>query len=48
MIRVKLIYIPVFHNKTKHIDIKYFVREILEKNQIILKYILADKMIANV
>lgn len=40
---------PVFHNRTKHIDIKYhFVREALERNEIILKYESTDKMIADV
>jgi len=35
-------------DKTKHIDIKYhFVRETLERNQITLKYVSTDKMIAD-
>jgi len=42
-------YNQVFHDKTKHIDIKYhFVRKTLERNQITLKYVSTDKMIADV
>lgn len=40
---------PVFHNKTKHIEIKYhFVRQTVDRNLITLKYVSTDKMIADI
>ena len=40
---------PVFHNRTKHIDIKtHYIREIVEKQIIELKYVPTDQMIADV
>lgn len=38
----KLAYNPVFHNRTKHIDVKYhFVREVVEK--VDLRYLSTNK-----
>ena len=36
-----------YHGKTKHIHIRYhFVREMITQNEVILKHILANKMVA--
>lgn len=40
---------PVFHNRSKHIEIKYhFIRELVADGKIILKYVSTDKMIADI
>lgn len=40
---------PVFHNRTKHIDIKsHYVRDVVEKEILALKYIPTDKMTADI
>lgn len=40
---------PVFHGRTKHIDIRHhFVRELLESGQIQLKYVSTSEMPADV
>lgn len=45
----KLVCNPIFHNRTKHVDIKYhFVREALERNEISVKYMSTDRMIADI
>lgn len=45
----KLVYNPVFHNRTKHIDVKYhFVRKCVEDKEINVKYLSTDKMIADI
>lgn len=45
----KLVSNPVFHNRTKHINVKYhFIRENVEKGDIDLKYIPTNEMIADV
>ena len=39
---------PKFHNRTKHIDIKYhFVRDLVERGEINLEYIPTNVMIAD-
>lgn len=40
---------PVFHNRTKHIDIRYhFIREAVEKKDIDLEYIPTERMLADI
>ncbi|KAH8241720.1 hypothetical protein KR032_007137 [Drosophila birchii] len=40
---------PVFHNRTKHVDIRHhFIRELVENNEVVVKYIPTDKMRADV
>ena len=39
---------PKFHSRTKHIDSKYhYVRDIIEKNEVTIKYISTHNMVAN-
>lgn len=39
----------VFHNKSKHIDIKYqFIRDMVEKGVLKLRYVATDEQVANV
>jgi len=41
--------IPVFHNRTKHVDIRHhFIRELVENNEVIVEYIPTEKMRADV
>ena len=45
---IALANIPVFHARTKHIDIKFhFLREKVEEGVIVLKYKPTDEMIAD-
>lgn len=45
----KLVYNPVYHNRTKHIDIKYhYVREIVNKNYVKIEYMATQEMIADI
>lgn len=40
---------PIFHRRTKHIDIKHhFVREALKDNVLSLKYLCTEDMIADI
>lgn len=40
---------PVFHNRTKHIDIQaHYVREVYEKGLVVLKFVPTDKMTADI
>jgi len=40
---------PVFHNRTKHVDIRHhFIRELVENNEVIAEYIPTEKMRADV
>jgi len=44
----KLVYNPIFHNRTKHIDTKFhYIREKVKSKEIILKYLSTDKMLAD-
>lgn len=46
---IKLAYNPVFHNRTKHIDIRmHFVRECLDKGYLTLSYMSTENMPADV
>lgn len=37
---IKLIHNPIYHKRTKHIDIRYnFIRENVQKNIIVIKYV---------
>lgn len=46
---MKLATNPVFHNRSKHIDIKYHhIREVIKKKEIQLKYLNTDDMIADI
>jgi hypothetical protein len=45
----KLSFNPLFHNRTKHINIRHhFVREAVESNEIIQKYIPVEQMVADI
>src|SRR5436190_329827 len=45
----KLVSNPVFHSRTKHIDTKFhFIREVVDKKKIQLKYLSTDKMLADI
>lgn len=49
MSAIKLIKNPEFHQKTKHIDVKFhFVRDMYEKRVIDVKYIRSDEQIADI
>ena len=39
---------PKYHSKTKHIDIKFnFIRDIVQQNEVNLKYISTHQMVAD-
>lgn len=45
----KLVFNPVFHNRTKHINVKYhFIREAVDRQEIFLKYISTNDMPADI
>ena len=45
---IKLSENPIFHDNSKHIDIKYhYVRELIEKQVIQLEYLQTDRMLAD-
>lgn len=45
---IKLINNPVFHRRSKHIDIKYnFVRENVAKNVVVIKYVESSNQLAD-
>jgi hypothetical protein len=46
---IKLCYNPVFHNRTKHIDIRYhYTRELVENNWITVNYMPSEEMSADI
>lgn len=46
---LKLATNPVFHNRSKHIDVRYhFIREIIHENLINVEYLPTDEMIADI
>ena len=46
---VKLLENPVFHDKSKHIEIKYhYIRDMVQRGAVKLQYIATDEYIANV
>lgn len=46
---IKLSMNPIFHERSKHIDIRYhFIRETVDKNTIQLKYLETENMIADI
>ena len=46
---IKLSENPVFHDKSKHIEIKYqYIRDMVEKGVVKLRYIATDEQIADV
>ena len=48
-ITVKLSENPVFHNKSKHIEIKYhYIRDMVHRGAVKLQYVVTDKQIADV
>jgi hypothetical protein len=46
---VKLSENPVFHDKSKHIEIKYhYIRDMVQKGAVKLQYVITDEQIADV
>ena len=46
---IKLFENPVFHDKSKHIDIKYqYIRDMVEKGVLKLQYVATDEQVADV
>ena len=46
---IKLFENPMFHDKSKHIEIKYqYIRNMVEKGVVKLQYIATDEQVANV
>ena len=46
---VKLSKNPVFHDKLKHIEIKYhYIRDMVQRGEMKLRYVVTDEQIANV
>ena len=46
---IKLSENPVFHDKSKHIEIKYqYIRDMVEKGVVKLQYIATDEQVADV
>ena len=46
---VKLSENPMFHDKSKHIQIKYhYIRDMVQRGAVKLRYVVTDKQIANV
>ena len=46
---IKLFENPVFHDKSKHIDIKYqYIRDMVEKGDVKLQYVSTDEQVADV
>jgi hypothetical protein len=41
-------YNPVFHNRTKHIAIRHFIRNAVKEEKVALEYLNTEKMIADV
>lgn len=45
----KLAYNPVFHKRTKHIDIRHhFIRDAVENKEVILRYLSTGEMLADI
>ena len=46
---IKMTEKPLFHDKSKHIEIQYFyIRDMVQKGAIKLKYVSTDEQVANV
>ena len=46
---IKMIENPVFHDKSKHIEIQYFyIRDMVQKGAIKLQYVSTDEQVADV
>ena len=46
---IKMIENPVFHDKSKHIEIRYFyIRNMMQKGAIKLQYVSTDEQVADV
>ena len=46
---IKLYENPIFHDKSKHIDIKYpYIRDMVEKGVVKLQYVATDEEVADV
>lgn len=46
---IKLTENPVFHDRSKHIDLKYhYIRDMVQRNVIKLKYIATDDQVADI